>query len=155
MRHRYGPRSAARFSRSACRRCRAKSIPGGRFVRHDLDVTGWQSYSSTLLAQAQHLPACGRRNPKAARTRVHVYDADSGRRIYGYCVIKKPEQLRDISFAVKSGQPAPSRIYVRMTDRQTGRVVASDPVSIPPISQVTARYTAAENANIDFAALDQ
>ena len=129
----------------------AYSTPFGRFVRHDLDVTNWQSYHPTLFTQAPHLPACGR-NTKASRTWVRIYNASTHARIYGYCALNKPEALRDISFAVTSGEQAPSGIYVRMTDRQTGRTVRSSTVRISPISQVTARYTAAENANIDFAA---
>ncbi len=129
----------------------AYSTPAGRYVRHDLDVTNWQSYSATLFAQAPQLPACGR-NAKSSRTWVRIYDADTGRRIYGYCAIGEPKDLRNMSFAVKRGEQAPARIYVRMTDRQTGRSVASSPVRIPLISRTTARYTAAEHANIQFAA---
>ncbi len=128
----------------------AYSTPVGRWVRHNLDVINWQSYSATLFAQAPHLPACGR-NTKASRTWVHIYNASTNDRIYGYCALGEPEDLRDISYGIKSGQQAPSAIYVRMTDRQTGRTVTSNTVRIP-VSQVTARYTAAENANIDFAA---
>ena len=129
----------------------AYSTSAGRWVRHSLDVTNWQSYHPTLFAQAPHLPACGR-NTKASRTWVDIYDADSGRRVYGYCALNKPEGLRNMGFAVRSGEQAPSQIYVRMTDRQTGRVVTSSAVRIPPISQVTTAYTAAEHANLEFAA---
>ena len=129
----------------------AYSTPAGRWVRHELDVTNWQSYHPSLFAQAPQLPACGR-NAKASRTWVDIYNAVNGHRIYGYCAIGKPEGLRDISFAVKSGEQAPSHIYVRLTDRQTRRTVTSSTVRIPPISEVTARYTTAERANMDVAA---
>lgn len=129
----------------------AYSTPAGRWVAHHLDVTNWQSYHPSLFTQAPHLPACGR-NTKASRTWVHIYNATTRARIYGYCALNKPEGLRNMQFAVKSGEQAPSAIYVRMTDRQTGRTVTSNTVRIPPISRVTARYTAAENANIHFAA---
>ncbi len=33
-----------------------------------------------------------------------IDDAVNAHRIYGYCAIGKPEGLRDISFAVKSGR---------------------------------------------------
>ena len=128
----------------------AYSTPAGRWVRHRLDVTNWQSYHPSLFAPAPHLPACGR-NTKASRTWVDIYDAVNGHRIYGYCAIGKPEGLRDIQFAVKSGEQAPARIYVRMTDRLTRRTVTSDVVRIP-VSRVSASYTFAEGANIDFAA---
>jgi hypothetical protein len=41
---------------------------------------------------------------------------------------------------------------VTLTDRQTKRTVRSNTVRIPPISEVTARYTTAERANMDVAA---
>ena len=92
---------------------------------------------------------CGRKST-TSRTWVGIHDADSGRRIHGHCAIGGPEGLRTVHFPIRSGGSAPSAIYVSLTDRETRRTVRSSPVKVP--QQVTVHYTAAESANIDFAA---
>ena len=131
----------------------AYMVGSKRFVLHSLDVTNWQSYHPSLFTRVPGLPSCsGTGTGTWSRTRVDIYSAVSDRRITGFCAMDEPQHLRSIRFALKSGEHAPHGIYVRLTDHQTGRVVTSNSVRIPPMSQVTARYTAAENANIDVAA---
>ncbi len=128
---------------------KAYSTPSGWYVRHEFDVSNWESYDPELFARWKNLGVC-----RELRTRVQLYDADTGRRLRGgqFCAIGTPEGLRDLSFIEPIGHAAPARINVVITDQRTRRTVSSLPVAIPPMSEVTTAYTQAEHANLIFAA---
>ena len=90
---------------------------GKTFIRYHYDVFNKTDYPAALFAEAPSLPPCGN-NKKASRTWVDLFD-QSGKRLYGFCALKKPEDLNQIYFALESGVVPPSWIYIEMTDRQT------------------------------------
>jgi hypothetical protein len=90
---------------------------GKNFVRYSYDVLNKADYPAELFAAAPALPPCGR-NTNASRTWVDFYD-QSGKRLYGFCALGKPDDLGKIWFALEEGVIPPSWIYIEMTDRQT------------------------------------
>lgn len=93
------------------------STGGKNFVRYSYDVFNKAAYPAELFAAAPALPPCGRNN-NSARTWVDFYD-QSGKRLYGFCALGKPEDLGKIWFALEEGVLPPSWIYIEMNDRQT------------------------------------
>jgi hypothetical protein len=93
------------------------SANGKDFVRYRYDVLNKDAYPADLFAQAPSLPPCGA-NTKASRTWVDFFD-QSGKRLYGFCALGKPEDLGSIWFAMEAGVVPPSYVYIELTDRQT------------------------------------
>ena len=90
---------------------------GKQFVRYKYDVFNKDAYPADFFAASPQLPPCGK-NTKAARTWVDIYD-QSGKRLNGFCALSKPDDLKDIWFAIEEGTTPPSWIYIELTDRLT------------------------------------
>jgi hypothetical protein len=96
-----------------------ESVPqsGKTFIRYHYDVFNKAEYPAEMFAAAPNLPPCGA-NKKSSRTWVDVYN-QSGKRLYGFCALTKPQDLNQIYFSLEEGTIPPSWIYIEMTDRQT------------------------------------
>jgi len=70
-----------------------------------------------MFAAAPNLPPCGA-NKKSSRTWVDIYD-QSGKRLYGFCALSKPQDLNQLYFMLEDSVVPPSWIYIELTDRQT------------------------------------
>ena len=90
---------------------------GKTFTRYHFDVFNKDQYPADLFAAAPSLPPCGA-NKKSSRTWIDLYD-QSGKRLYGFCALAKPQDLNQLYFMLEEGVVPPSWIYIEMTDRQT------------------------------------
>ena len=90
---------------------------GKEWIRYRYDVLNKADYPAELFAAAPALPPCGL-NTKASRTWVDIYD-QSGKRLYGFCALGKPDDLGLIWFAMETNVIPPSYVYIELTDRQT------------------------------------
>lgn len=90
---------------------------GKQWVRYQYDVLNKLDYPADMFAAAPALPPCGK-NTNSSRTWVDFFD-QSGKRLYGFCALGKPEDLGGIWFALEDGVIPPSYVYIEMTDRQT------------------------------------
>ena len=70
-----------------------------------------------MFAAAPGLPPCGN-NTNASRTWVDFFD-NTGKRIYGFCALSKPDDLSKIWIAYEEGTIPPSYVYIELNDRQT------------------------------------
>jgi hypothetical protein len=75
------------------------------------------SYPAEMFAAAPGLPPCGL-NTNSSRTWVHFFDS-TGKRLYGFCALGKPEDLGKIWVAFEEGTIPPSYVYIEINDRQT------------------------------------
>ena len=105
-------------------------IGGSEYTRYELLVTNWNLYPAELFEAAPDLQPCGT-NTEASRTWVDIRDQDGGR-IYGFCALSSPEELRDLWFAVERGGVHPESVYVTLADRRCDAVYVSNVVPIPP-----------------------
>ncbi len=90
---------------------------GKNWVRRRYDVANKRSYPSDMFAAAPGLPPCGT-NTNASRTWVDFFDS-TGKRLYGFCALSKPEDLGKIWVAFEEGVIPPSYVYIELNDRQT------------------------------------
>ena len=90
---------------------------GKQFIRYKFEVANAQRYPAGLFLPAPDLPPCGS-NANSARTWVDFYD-QYGKRLYGFCALGKPADLRELWFALEEGVVPPSWVYIEMTDRKT------------------------------------
>ena len=90
---------------------------GRNFVRYRYDVLNKADYPAAMFAAAPGLPPCGT-NANASRTWVDFFD-ETGRRLYGFCALNRPDNLGLLWFGLEEGTVPPSWVYVEMTDRQT------------------------------------
>ena len=90
---------------------------GKNWVRYRYDVLNKAEYPLEMFAAAPNLPACGN-NTNASRTWVDFFDS-TGKRIYGFCALSKPDDLGKIWFAMEEGVIPPSYVYIELNDRQT------------------------------------
>jgi hypothetical protein len=107
---------------------------GQKWVRYNLRVLNFSAYPAALFAAAPQLPACGA-NQNASRTWVKIYDAATGKELYGFCALNKPADLRGLWFSTKLGEPPPDCVYIVMTDRKLNKTYKSNKVcfdSHPP-----------------------
>ena len=88
------------------------------FIRYRYDVLNKSDYPAEMFAAAPSLPPCGR-NTNASRTWVDFFEHPTGRRIYGFCALGRPESLGSIWFAMPEGTVPPSYVYIELNDRQT------------------------------------
>jgi len=95
----------------------AYTANGKNWIRYSYDVFNKDAYPADMFAAAPALPPCGQ-NTKASRTWIDLYD-QSGKRLYGFCALSKPDDLGKIWFALEEGVIPPSWIYLEMNDRQT------------------------------------
>src|ERR1041384_6000554 len=72
---------------------------GKNFVRYRYDVLNKTNYPAAMFAASPELPPCGR-NTKASRTWVDFFDM-SGKLLYGFCALGKPDDLEQIWFALE------------------------------------------------------
>jgi hypothetical protein len=94
------------------------STGGKSFVRYRYDVFNSSSYPDAMFAAAPALPPCGA-NTNSSRTWVDLFD-QTGKRLNGFCALRKSENLNGIWFALEEGVIPPSWIYIELNDRQTG-----------------------------------
>jgi len=90
---------------------------GKSFVRYRYGVDNSAAYPAEMFAAAPELPPCGQ-NTKSSRTWVDIYD-QSGKRLYGFCALTKPDDLNSIWFALEEGVVPPSYVYIELNDRAT------------------------------------
>jgi hypothetical protein len=90
---------------------------GKEFTRYQFDVFNKEAYPAEMFASSPNLPPCGS-NTKAARTWVDIFD-QNGKRLFGFCALGKPDDLKGIWFALPSDAIPPSWIYIELNDRQT------------------------------------
>lgn len=102
------------------------STNDGQFVRYRLSVTNRSSFPDTLFEVAPSLPACGL-NVNSSRTWVEIFEAN-GKRIYGFCGLKKAAELDDLWFAIKKGSTPPLGVYISLIDRKAGKTYRSNVV---------------------------
>ena len=93
------------------------STGGKNWIRYKYDVLNKDSYPLELFTAAPNLPPCGT-NTNSSRTWVDIFD-QSGKRLYGFCALGKPENLGSIWFALEDDVVPPSWVYIEMNDRQT------------------------------------
>lgn len=93
------------------------STGGKNWIRYRYDVLNKASYPAEMFAAAPGLPPCGN-NTNASRTWVDFFDS-TGKRLYGFCALGKPEDLGKIWFAMEDGVIPPSYVYIELNDRQT------------------------------------
>ena len=92
------------------------SVGANTFTRFKLDVTNSYLIPDALFAASPHLPSCGLNN-NASRTWARIYD-NNDRYIYGFCALSSSDALNNMWFAIKSGDPVPSSVYVVLHDRE-------------------------------------
>jgi hypothetical protein len=90
---------------------------GKNWIRCRYDVANKASYPADMFAPAPSLPPCGN-NTNSARTWVDFFDS-TGKRLYGFCALSKPDDLGKIWFAFEEGTIPPSYVYIELNDRQT------------------------------------
>jgi hypothetical protein len=90
---------------------------GQQFTRYNYFVFNSSVYPDTMFAAAPTLPPCGA-NTNASRTWVDLFDS-RGKRLYGFCNLRKADDLNTIWFSLPADQIPPSYIYIEMNDRQT------------------------------------
>lgn len=95
----------------------AFSTGGKNYIRLRYDVLNKSEYPADMFAAAPGLPPCGT-NTNASRTWVDFFDG-TGKRIYGFCALAKPEDLGKIWIAYEEGTIPPSYVYIELNDRQT------------------------------------
>ena len=95
----------------------AYSTGGKNYIRLRYDVLNKADYPADMFAAAPGLPPCGS-NTNASRTWVDFFDG-TGKRIYGFCALAKPEDLGKIWIAYEEGTLPPSYVYIELNDRQT------------------------------------
>ncbi|MGE5757896.1 MAG: cadherin repeat domain-containing protein, partial [Sideroxydans sp.] len=94
-------------------------------------VSNWNAYPAAMFAARPDLPPCGL-NTSASRTWVDFYRTADNSRIYGFCALGAPADLNGIWIGmVPAGTPPPTSVYITLTDRGTGIVYTSNPVTIP------------------------
>lgn len=90
---------------------------GKNWIRRRYDVANKSSYPTEMFAAAPGLPPCGL-NTNSSRTWVDFFDS-TGKRLYGFCALGKPEDLGKIWVAFEEGTIPPSYVYIELNDRQT------------------------------------
>ncbi len=78
-----------------------------------IPVVNWSSYNNDLFQKAPDLPACGK-NSNSARTWVDIYNADTNKRIYGFCALGNNADLKNIWFMPGT---AHGHAYITINDR--------------------------------------
>ncbi len=92
-----------------------------------IPVVNWAQFSDDLFAQAPYLPPCGL-NKNASRTWVDIYDADTNRRIYGFCALGKGQNLQNIWVLPPKNV---KRVYIVVKDRACHRSNRSNVITLP------------------------
>ena len=95
----------------------AYTAGGKNWIRKRYDVFNKSSYPAEMFAAAPGLPPCGL-NTNSSRTWVDFFDS-TGKRLYGFCALSKPDDLGKIWIAFEEGVVPPSYVYIELNDRQT------------------------------------
>ena len=95
----------------------AYTASGRTFIRYRYDVFNKEAFPADMFAPAPSLPPCGN-NTNSSRTWVDIFNED-GARLYGFCSLGSPADLRSLWFALEEGVVPPSYIYIELRDRQT------------------------------------
>jgi hypothetical protein len=103
---------------------------GKNWIRYRYDVANKADYPAEMFAAAPSLPPCGS-NTNASRTWVDFFD-ESGKRLYGFCALGKPDDLGKIWFALEEGVVPPSYVYIELNDRQTNTKYKSNLADTTP-----------------------
>lgn len=83
-----------------------------------LGVANWADFSDDIFAPSPDLSRGGV-NPSASRTFVVVEDADSGKRLYGFCNISSARNLAALKLVLAKDTPVPVRLQIVLSDRRT------------------------------------
>jgi hypothetical protein len=97
---------------------------GAQWTRYTLSVFNRSEYPEEMFASAPDLPPCGV-NTKSSRSWVDVY-ARNGKRLYGFCALKSPNELGSLWFAVPKEQAPPDAVYIVIEDRKLNREFKSN-----------------------------
>jgi hypothetical protein len=103
---------------------------GKNYVRYRFGVENSAEYPADMFAPAPDLPPCGE-NAKSSRTWVDIYD-QSGKRLYGFCSLAKPDDLNSIWFALEETAVPPSYVYIELNDRATNTKYKSNLAETTP-----------------------
>jgi hypothetical protein len=102
---------------------------GFDFIRYKYEVTNRDKFKKELFAASPDLPACNE-NPNASRTWIDLYDG-KGKKLYWFCALTDPDDLKNLWFAITGGASPPGEVYIEMTDRRTGAHIRSNFASTP------------------------
>ena len=106
------------------------TIGGKNWIRYRYDVANKSAYPAAMFAAAPSLPPCGI-NTNASRTWVDFFDS-TGKRIYGFCALSKPDDLGKIWIAFEEDVVPPSYVYIELNDRQTNTKYKSNLADTTP-----------------------
>ncbi len=101
-----------------------EEVEGKKLTRYHYEIMNRDKYPAELFYAAPDLPPCGR-NAKSSRTWVEIF-TERGKRLYGFCIFTKPDDLSSIWFALDSDEIPPSYVYVEIVDRQTNKKYKSN-----------------------------
>lgn len=93
------------------------TVSGVDYTRYNYFVFNSSAYPDAIFAAAPSLPPCGS-NTNSSRTWVDLFD-QQGKRLYGFCNLRKADDLNTIWFSLPVDQLPPSYIYIELNDRQT------------------------------------
>jgi len=111
-------------------RTEAYTAGGKNWIRYRYDVANKADYPAAMFAAAPGLPPCGS-NTHASRPWVDFFD-NTGKRLYGFCALSKPDDLGKIWFAMEDGVIPPSYVYIELNDRQTNTKYKSNLADTTP-----------------------
>jgi hypothetical protein len=100
---------------------------GQQWTRYCLSVDNCSAFPADLFEAAPDLPPCGL-NRNASRTWVDI-NAEGGVKLYGFCALSSPNNLKDLWFARPRGQQPPASVYVTLTDRRCNITYTSNSVN--------------------------
>lgn len=92
-----------------------------------LDVENKFEFPAEMFEAAPDLPPCGR-NTNSSRTWIDII-SEKGKRIYGYCAIKSPDELSNLIFLVPRNQ-IPDKVYIVIYDRRLKKRSKSQTISL-------------------------
>lgn len=90
---------------------------GKQFTRYRFEVFNRADIPNDQFAAAPQLPPCGA-NTKSSRTWLDFFD-QRGKRLYGFCALSNPDDLKGIWFTLERDLLPPSWVYIELNDRQT------------------------------------
>jgi hypothetical protein len=111
------------------------AVGGQKWIRYKIRVTNYKGYPEYMWLANPELPPCGT-NSNSSRTWVDIYAAQSanpniaGNKIYGFCTLKSSQELNDLWFSVKAGQPPPLYIYIVIKERKVGANYKSNLINL-------------------------
>ena len=119
---------------------------GGEY--HNLTVTNRDVYPTQLFAASPSLPPCGA-NTSASRTWVSIHDGSTGAQLNNFCALGSPADLDGIWYFVPNDALGPATVYVKLTDRLTGRVYQSNTISTTADPTITSLSLNSPSITID------